>query len=123
MDKLRFWCQKVLPLVYDDSLSYMELLCKVVSKLNEVIETYGESGETIQELQEAVAKLQKWVDNFDTSYLEKLVLEYISKVIKQVYFGLTDSGYFVAYIPHGWEEIEFGTIQTGPLYGHLTLSY
>jgi hypothetical protein len=26
----RFWCQKALPLVYDDSLSYYELLCKVV---------------------------------------------------------------------------------------------
>ena len=34
----RFWCQKVLPLVYDDSLSYYELLCKVVNFLNEVIE-------------------------------------------------------------------------------------
>lgn len=31
---LRFWCQKVLPLVYDDSLSYYELLCKVVAYLN-----------------------------------------------------------------------------------------
>ena len=29
----RFWCQKVLPLVYDDSLSYNELLCKVVDYL------------------------------------------------------------------------------------------
>lgn len=36
--ELRFWCQKVLPLVYDDSLSYYELLCKVVHKLNETIE-------------------------------------------------------------------------------------
>lgn len=33
----RFWCQKVLPLVYDDSLSYYELLNKVVVYLNNVI--------------------------------------------------------------------------------------
>ena len=33
--KLRFWCQKVLPLVYDDSLSYYELLNKVVLHLNQ----------------------------------------------------------------------------------------
>ena len=32
-----FWSQKVLPLVYDDSLSYYEVLCKLTSKLNEVI--------------------------------------------------------------------------------------
>ena len=30
----KFWCQKVLPLVYDDSLSYYELLCKVVDYIN-----------------------------------------------------------------------------------------
>ena len=36
--QFRFWCQKVLPLVYDDSLSYYEVLCKVVKYLNSVIE-------------------------------------------------------------------------------------
>lgn len=34
---LKFWCQPVLPLTYDDSLSYYETLAKVVSKVNEVI--------------------------------------------------------------------------------------
>lgn len=33
----RFWTQKVLPLVYDDSLSYYEVLNRVVAKLNQVI--------------------------------------------------------------------------------------
>ena len=33
----RFWCQTVLPLVYDDSLSYYELLNKVVVYLNNTI--------------------------------------------------------------------------------------
>ena len=36
--ELRYWVHKVLPLVYDDSLSYYELLNKVVVKLNELIE-------------------------------------------------------------------------------------
>lgn len=36
--ELRFWCQKVLPLVYDDSLSYYELLNKIVVYLNSTIE-------------------------------------------------------------------------------------
>lgn len=34
---LRFFCQKVLPVVYDDSLSFQELLYKVVSKINELV--------------------------------------------------------------------------------------
>lgn len=37
MKRLRYWVQKVLPLVYDDSLSYYELLNKVVWKINEMI--------------------------------------------------------------------------------------
>ena len=36
----RFWCQKVLPLVYDDSLSYYEVLCKMKDKINEVIDSF-----------------------------------------------------------------------------------
>lgn len=30
-------CHKVLPLIYDDSLSYYEILCKLVNKMNEII--------------------------------------------------------------------------------------
>ena len=37
--EIRYWVQKVLPLVYDDSLSYYELLAKIVDKLNETIKT------------------------------------------------------------------------------------
>lgn len=37
-DFFKFWCQKIQPLVYDDSLSYYEVLCKVAFELNEVIE-------------------------------------------------------------------------------------
>lgn len=40
VQKLQYpYCQKILPLVYDDSLSYYEALCSFVSKMNEVIET------------------------------------------------------------------------------------
>lgn len=37
-DFFKFWCQKIQPLVYDDSLSYYEVLRKVAWELNEVIE-------------------------------------------------------------------------------------
>lgn len=48
---LRFFSQKVLPLVYDNSLSYYEVLEKVVYKLNEVIEFVDTSiSERIAEL-------------------------------------------------------------------------
>lgn len=46
----RFWSQKVLPLVYDDSLSYYEVVCKVVIKLNEVIESQNTTVESVETL-------------------------------------------------------------------------
>lgn len=33
----QYYCQKVLPAVYDESLSYYELLCKITAKINEII--------------------------------------------------------------------------------------
>ena len=46
----RFWCQKVLPLVYDDSLSYYELLCKVVDYLNKNMEDVKTLGDSYDQL-------------------------------------------------------------------------
>lgn len=63
----RFWCQKVLPLAYDDSLSYYELLCKVVAKLNEVVDNENQLNETFQQLKE-------WVENyFDSIDFQQMV--------------------------------------------------
>ena len=44
------WVQKILPLVYDDSLSYYELLNKVVKKLNDLIKNNSALPDYIQEL-------------------------------------------------------------------------
>lgn len=33
-----FCCNPILPLVYDESLSYYEMVCKMVAKMNEIIE-------------------------------------------------------------------------------------
>ena len=38
---LKFYTQHILPLVYDDSLSYLEMLGKVKNKLNELIDYYN----------------------------------------------------------------------------------
>lgn len=58
---LRFWVQKVLPLVYDDSLSYYELLCKVVDKLNELINVTNVTEENIYTSVKQV--LDEWLEN------------------------------------------------------------
>lgn len=55
-------------------------------------------------------------------------VEIIGLAIKTVFFGITDDGYFVAYIPDSWSDITFGTtgLDTFPEgidFGHLTLAY
>ena len=46
----KYWCQKVLPAVYDDSLSYYELLAKVVKYLNDTIDAVNENQDAIEQL-------------------------------------------------------------------------
>ena len=60
----KFWCQKVLPLVYDDSLSYYELLCKVVEYLNNIIKDMNVFEDKITELENKYSELKRYVDNY-----------------------------------------------------------
>lgn len=129
----RFWCQKVLPLVYDDSLSYYEVLCKVVNYINNMIDDLKKQNEETESLEAAIKELQDWVDNFDTSYVEELIAQYLAKMI---YVYISDAGYFIYYIPESWDDITFNTtgldISNDELsgnghvanydYGHLVLS-
>lgn len=64
VDSFRFWCQKVLPLVYDDSLSYYELLCKVVTYLNTTITYVNTLGTDVDNLNKAFLQLQDYVNNY-----------------------------------------------------------
>lgn len=61
MDELTpfaFWCQKVMPAVLDDSLSFYEVLCKLTAKLNDAIETINEHSELITTMQSEIDALQ-----------------------------------------------------------------
>lgn len=61
---LHVWVQRVLPLVYDDSLSYYEVLCKVVHKLNEIIEAYN--GIETNILEEIESMFKAWETTWGT---------------------------------------------------------
>lgn len=81
----RFWVQKVLPLVYDDSLSYYELLCKVVAYINELIKNGDRTNENIVNLVNAYEQLQNYVNNYFNS------LD-VSTQINNYMDGLVESG-------------------------------
>ena len=64
--KVFFWCQKVLPLVYDNSLSYYEVLCKFQKKVNELVDNINAIPEYIDD---------KVKEAFDDEHLRELISE------------------------------------------------
>ena len=64
LQPFRYWCQKVLPLVYDDSLSYYELLCKVVDYLNKTMEDVETLHGDVNNLHDAYVELQNYVNKY-----------------------------------------------------------
>lgn len=124
--RFRFWCQKVLPLVYDDSLSYYEVLCKVVKYINDLIEQDKIVGDELAKLQKEMVEVRKWVDTFDTKVITDIVNEHIATMI---FVGISESGYIVYDMPESWNDIVFNTtgldieLDMQPDYGHLVLSY
>ena len=72
-DNLRqfhFWCQKTLPLVYDDSLSYYEVLAKVTKHLNELTTLVNEIGDELERYEgvtdNRLDTLETWRTEVDT---------------------------------------------------------
>ena len=99
----RFWCQKVLPLVYDDSLSYYELLCKVVDYLNHMIVDVNQLGESFQQLQAYVNNyfsgldVQTEIDNkldamAASGELEAIFAEYFGFYLTPEMYGAEGDG-------------------------------
>ena len=135
--QLQYWCQTVLPAVFDDSLSYYELLAKVIDKLNEelnsinqLVDIVGENCKDIAELQELFKKfIESGFDDYYRDQIEKWFNENAFRIYqliaKQVFFGLTEDGYFCAYVPDSWKEITFDTgMNYGTYtYGRLILRY
>lgn len=62
LQPFRFWCQKVLPLVYDESLSYYEVLCKLVDYLNKTMEDVGVLHDDVDNMFESFQDLTNWTD-------------------------------------------------------------
>ena len=80
---LFYWVQHILPLVYDDSLSYMELLGKVTKTLNELVENNSL-------LPDYIMKLIK--EYISSGEIEKVLAEALANYMLNVKFppaGLT----------------------------------
>lgn len=98
MKPFRFWVQSVLPVVYDDSLSYLEIVSKLTVYINKLIENDNYFN---QELNEIKAKLdniggmieedvEEYLDSFVTSeefisIIDPLIEQYIQETVVRTF--------------------------------------
>ena len=119
---------------YDQDLGWL------ISKMKKLLENYTGTLNTIEEVQDLTNYLKNelnkiisgeydgiYQDNLQ-KYLSDHLPEIIASIVKFVFFGISESGYFVAYIPESWEEIIFKTTGldisiSGFDYGRLVLQY
>lgn len=117
------------------------------SDLGWLIKNAGTQEEAIKALQEFMANSEDAFDQLNkllidiqegrfpdeiAAAIRKFIVsnyyDMIGDMIRVLWFGLTDSGYFVAYIPDSWDAVQFNTtgydveLEITPDYGHLVLS-
>lgn len=94
-------------------------LCKLVDYANELGVYTSTDRERIDAL---YAEFERFKESGFADYYEQLLQKWIDEnhkaiyehLAKQVFFGLTDDGYFCAYVPESWSDIQF---DTGAVYG------
>lgn len=84
-----FCCNKVLPLVFDDALSYYEVLCSVKQKLNELISVLNEYQDSLKDYvdQQDAANLAQMQAQFDA--LENTVNQRLDSVLDEMNTAMT----------------------------------
>lgn len=137
----RWWAftefSPVIPKFYWDVYSQEERIKVICEYLWKTICFTENTASNFKAVQDALDQLQKEFDQFKESgfddYYKEQVKEWIAgnldfvfrETAKQVFFGLTLDGYFVAYVPQSWDEIVFDTghVYTEDTYGRLILRW
>lgn len=122
---------------YDNDLGWIIKRVKsydeTIAALDQWIETNAPKIDDLEAFKNALESgdLPEGVAQGIRDWCSENLIDLMAESIKNVFFGLTDSGYFVAYIPESWDDIEFNTSDYDIFlsdrpdieYGHLILSY
>lgn len=126
-----------IPKMYWDVESQEQRIHAICKQLHKLVCYADMLGDKINVNREDIDELQRLFEQFMESGLEDYYAQQIDawvdehmpdiidRSIKMVFFGLTDDGYFCAYIPDTWEEIQFDTgfnYSDQNTYGHLILN-
>lgn len=106
----------------------------ILAHMRDVLEELKRQGAQIDDLETALQalgqnideKVLQWLNEQGPTVAQQWIAQWIAT---SVYFGLTQDGYWVAYIPQSWKNIQFETtgldveLEIQPEYGHLVLDY
>ena len=118
---------------YDNDLGWLIKQVKSDVEALDALEKWKESAEgSIQDLQKllddiAAGNFPKEISDAIKNWITVNFYDIVGDMAKTVWFGLTDAGYFVAYIPSSWDEVKFKTTEYDyttelqPEFGHLVL--
>lgn len=120
------------PNLYNDDwlLSRMKELLSQLDELEEWKSVWQKEYEEFKTLVDSIeaGNFPKSIRDAFAKWMRENALTLVGELVKMVFFGITDSGHFVAYIPDGWDDILFNTTGydisiAGEDFGHLTLSF
>lgn len=116
----------VIPKMYWDVYSQEERIKAICKHIDKLVAYANSLGIQINANTEEIAKLIAEFDEFKSGaydeYYQQVIDKWvddnmeaiISRAVRMVFFGLTSNGYFCAYIPSSWSDIQF---DTGMVYG------
>lgn len=131
--------QRILPLDFRETLSTAKMFSMMECKINELVNLINswENGEheytneKVKELTAVDDELKKMIESgdyikdgsinaskMDMSFvndLQNYIIRYLGQCVQLVSFGINDDGYFTAYIPRTWKDIQFFTNDAGQL--------
>ena len=120
------------PNLYNDDwlLKRMKELLAQLEELEEWKTLWQDEYEEFKELVEEIeaGDFPESIRDAFANWMSENALNLVGELVKMVFFGITDTGHFVAYIPDGWDDIIFNTTGldiaiAGQEFGHLTLSF
>ena len=101
--------------------AYADYLANAINQDHIIIEQLQDDFEDFKE-----HGFERYYENLLKDWIDENMDDIIRESMLMVWFGLTDDGYFVAYIPDSWADIDFDTDMRDyddERYGRLILTY
>lgn len=86
---------KILPLEYDNSLSYMEMICSLMRKINDIISNINTTNDTIKTIKENIELVNKEIAKLEKDLKESTSYEYLEPIIVSIINDMVKEGLLI----------------------------